>query len=977
MYAFELFEAGKPRVIVTYPGRFQPFHQGHAAVYAQLQKKFGRDNVYILTSNDTSGPKSPFSFSDKYQLMTAAGVPGDRIIETTNMYALPEGFDKTNTIFIAAVGEPDKKRLNPDSALKKDKKDAEGNVIKPAGSPGYFLSFDRPEPKVSADQHGYVIVIPEVKKTITIKGKQYDVSHGTECRNLWNAIRNDQKARIEFLTQLYGQASSELAHIFDKIPTVAEDVVAVSQDTTSPVHGGITESVLNENEEYVLYLNGKASAQYTDTGRLKADLMHLKKKYPNLQYEIRKEVCKEVPVTTIAEATYLRIGDVTDKIKAAVSAAKQLNAKVVKTAGGYFKVAPLDDPRPAIDINPTYFDNLKKYQDQLKKITRMMRHIERQYEAERPGIFRELDKRFPDSRGRTMDYDEPGAKWLNSALHNLQKKYYGTEEYKTLAKQKKQIDDALEKLRDEGNRSQEKTVAEDIRQPDVQGSYSHQWQRMAPVKVPYSQKQMDAIKSNTEYWKQNPVKKPSNWDPKYPYSGFYDKLSDTWAVAPKSKDAQAMSKSTPNPARMPATPPSGTTAAPNDEYTANMRQKVQQRSQFTKPPADLQRMPQIDRNRPDPVLDKNKLPFKTTSVIPDTAEVTEDNNHSLSERQMMRMVKRFMHLAAKELKLNKLPRIEVQPHLESHDGQATFGRFVNEEEKIYLGVADRHPVDILRTLAHELVHFKQYEQGRIKPDSGETGSAIENEAHAVAGVLMRHFNKKYPDAIKSKPLELGEAKQEKCPPATQDITLNLKNRQKAIDEYGYGPLNPDLPNTKFWMKKVDEWNLDSADEAKQSLCGNCAAFDVRQSTLDCIAQGIDSDSPQDAEGVIDAGDLGYCKFLKFKCASRRTCDAWVTGGPLTDRVDEKWSEKYKSSINCSNPKGFSQKAHCAGRKKNEDVAENFADGRNPQDKGDSKRYNVPTKGSISSLRKIAKQGGRRGQLAHWMANMKSGKKKND
>jgi hypothetical protein len=87
------------------------------------------------------------------------------------------------------------------------------------------------------------------------------------------------------------------------------------------------------------------------------------------------------------------------------------------------------------------------------------------------------------------------------------------------------------------------------------------------------------------------------------------------------------------------------------------------------------------------------------------------------------------------------------------------------------------------------------------------------------------------------------------------------------------------------MKKVDEWNLDSADEAKQSLCGNCAAFDVRESTLDCIAQGIDSESSEDAAGVIDAGDLGYCKFLKFKCASRRTCDAWVTGGPLTDEQD--------------------------------------------------------------------------------------------
>jgi hypothetical protein len=126
-----------------------------------------------------------------------------------------------------------------------------------------------------------------------------------------------------------------------------------------------------------------------------------------------------------------------------------------------------------------------------------------------------------------------------------------------------------------------------------------------------------------------------------------------------------------------------------------------------------------------------------------------------------------------------------------------------------------------------------------------------------------------------------------CPPATQDITLNLKNRQKAIDDYGYGPLNPDLPNTKFWMAKVDEWNLDSVDEAKSSLCGNCAAFDQRQDTLACIAQGIGSDAGAE-DPTIEAGDLGYCRFLKFKCASRRTCDAWVTGGPLVDRepVDE-------------------------------------------------------------------------------------------
>ena len=55
--------------------------------------------------------------------------------------------------------------------------------------------------------------------------------------------------------------------------------------------------------------------------------------------------------------------------------------------------------------------------------------------------------------------------------------------------------------------------------------------------------------------------------------------------------------------------------------------------------------------------------------------------------------------------------------------------------------------------------------------------------------------------------------------------------------------------------------------------------------------------------------------------------------------------------------------------------ENFADGRNPQDKGDSKRHGINTKASVSSLRNTAKQGGRKGQLAHWLANMKSGKAK--
>lgn len=90
-----------------------------------------------------------------------------------------------------------------------------------------------------------------------------------------------------------------------------------------------------------------------------------------------------------------------------------------------------------------------------------------------------------------------------------------------------------------------------------------------------------------------------------------------------------------------------------------------------------------------------------------------------------------------------------------------------------------------------------------------------------------------------------------------------------------------------------------------------------------------------------------------------------------DFISEKWSEKYKQSINCNNPKGFSQRAHCQGRKKN--TNENFADGRNPQDKGDMARHGLKNK-SISQLKKIRSSDNaspRQKQLAHWYINMHS------
>lgn len=124
-----------------------------------------------------------------------------------------------------------------------------------------------------------------------------------------------------------------------------------------------------------------------------------------------------------------------------------------------------------------------------------------------------------------------------------------------------------------------------------------------------------------------------------------------------------------------------------------------------------------------------------------------------------------------------------------------------------------------------------------------------------------------------------------CPPATQDIVLNIKNRQNAIDNVGYGPLNPEEPNDEFWQGKAERWNT-TIEDAKSSRCGNCAAFIKTSKMLECIAGGLQEGDKNvaDSYDVVAAGDLGYCEALDFKCAAARTCDAWIAGGPVTDET---------------------------------------------------------------------------------------------
>ena len=119
----------------------------------------------------------------------------------------------------------------------------------------------------------------------------------------------------------------------------------------------------------------------------------------------------------------------------------------------------------------------------------------------------------------------------------------------------------------------------------------------------------------------------------------------------------------------------------------------------------------------------------------------------------------------------------------------------------------------------------------------------------------------------------------KCPRPTRDIALNLANRKKAIDKASYGPLNPEQPNEDYWKKLAAEWDVDVA-ESKKQRCGNCAVFIVTPEMKSCIESGLDPENSDEWDAIDSAGQLGYCEAFDFKCASKRTCRAWVTGGPI-------------------------------------------------------------------------------------------------
>jgi len=113
------------------------------------------------------------------------------------------------------------------------------------------------------------------------------------------------------------------------------------------------------------------------------------------------------------------------------------------------------------------------------------------------------------------------------------------------------------------------------------------------------------------------------------------------------------------------------------------------------------------------------------------------------------IVKEFLILCKKELELDQLPKIIWQT---TPSDFKSFGTFNPNDGSIRLVIVNRQILDSLRTLAHEIVHFRQWTRDELHPESGETGSEQENEANALAAVIMRKFGRAHPELFQLAPI---------------------------------------------------------------------------------------------------------------------------------------------------------------------------------------------------------------------------------
>jgi hypothetical protein len=164
-----------------------------------------------------------------------------------------------------------------------------------------------------------------------------------------------------------------------------------------------------------------------------------------------------------------------------------------------------------------------------------------------------------------------------------------------------------------------------------------------------------------------------------------------------------------------------------------------------------------------------------TPVVVEADPVSLEEEPAPTDEDILRD---FIDFCFKELKLKQMPVVKLRKDPEWSVRNRTFGRYINDQHLLEVAWGQRHIMDVLRTVAHELTHKHQHERdgSRMGPDAGETGSPYENEANARAGILMRDYARLHPDYF-----AVGQAENLHADEVKESASGYIPTRKQARD----------------------------------------------------------------------------------------------------------------------------------------------------------------------------------------------------
>ena len=129
----------------------------------------------------------------------------------------------------------------------------------------------------------------------------------------------------------------------------------------------------------------------------------------------------------------------------------------------------------------------------------------------------------------------------------------------------------------------------------------------------------------------------------------------------------------------------------------------------------------------------------------------------ISREHFESIVHTFLPFAKKELKIKELPKIHFVDDPKFAKRIAAFGQI--KDNRIVIDIQSRQTMDILRTLAHELTHYRQHTKGV----NGHSipGSSTENEANKLAGTIVRKFGERHRELFATSAIMEAKKKKKK------------------------------------------------------------------------------------------------------------------------------------------------------------------------------------------------------------------------